>query len=113
MRAILLAAAVAVLTICSAGTANAHYFMDHREAEHYARDWAHYKLDYAHTEAACRPQWNVTETPGYVYHSWLCAWRGMDADYTGLCRGLVIIEGSSDQGSYYHRRMYSRGPCPA
>ena len=95
-----------------ASTAGASYFMDRGDAIHFARDWVHYKLGYHGSWAYCRPQYVSDAKPGYIYHSWLCGWRGYSDSGNPMCVGLVVIKGSSDDGSYYHRRMGSRGDCP-
>lgn len=108
----MLTALTLMLSAGFVGEASANYFMNRREAIHFARDWVHYKLGYRGSWAYCRPQWARDVAPGYDYHSWLCGWRGMSASGNPMCRGLVIIKGSRTPGQYYSRRMWSTGDCP-
>lgn len=108
----LLIALTLMLSLGVASEASARYFMTRSDAIHFARDYVHYKLGYHGSWAYCRPQWADDAKRGYVYHSWLCAWRGYSDSGSPMCRGLVVIKGSSDPGGYYHRRMWSAGDCP-
>jgi hypothetical protein len=104
-------AAAFALVLVFAGSASARYFINRAEAIHYMRDYLHYDRGYPHTQAYCRPQFENDAQPGYIYHSWLCAWRGLDYDYSGLCRGLTLIKGSSNPGHYWKRALWKRGNC--
>jgi hypothetical protein len=90
--------AVAVGSLAFAGTANADYYIGKRQAQINARDAA--ETRYAGNgvtakAASCRPQWATRADSGYIYHRWVCAWVGYDADGDDV-HGFFRITGQSD-----------------
>lgn len=107
-RLVGLLVAITAASAVAAPVASAGYFLNRREATHYMRDYLHYNRGYPHTQAYCEPRYGG-DTTKYDFHTWKCYWRGLDEDYVGICRGITIIKGSSDEGSYYRNTVWKRG----
>lgn len=96
------------ITLVGPASAVAGYHLNRREAIHFMRDYLHYDRGYPHTQAWCDPRYGG-DTAKYDFHSWVCYWRGLDEDYQGICRGVTIIKGSSEEGAYYRNTLWKRG----
>ena len=113
MRRLAIIGAIACLLAGAfAASAQADYFITQKRAEHFTRDYFHYKLGYHYTAAGCRPQGLSKPQPGYDYHRWVCYFLAGDSGYDPACKGYILIAGSSSSSGTYNTRVLSHtGKC--
>jgi hypothetical protein len=107
---VVLGALAATLALASA--ADARYYLNQREAEHYTRVYFHNGVGYHYTLAACRPQGHAQADATYDYHRWVCAFAVGDSRYNASCSGQILILGSHESGYYNYRMLWHQGRCP-
>lgn len=107
-RLVLAAVAAVALSALSATAAEARYYMNKREAEHFMRDHLR-QQGYRVTAAYCRPQGRNRPEPGYDYHRWTCGWAAGHTRLYPDCKGQTIVIGSSEPGTYYTKVVAKHG----